>query len=628
VGVTSVPGLTRICLSLACLLLVARPAFTAADPASSVKDLQYGEALYHYFQKDYFNSIVRLQIAQQQQRLPSHAREAELLLGGLDLSYGLRNEARRIFQALLDDRSTDDSTRNRAWYYLARISYERNDLPAALQAIGHIEGEMTPATRTAALNLHSLLLMEQGDYSAAIGLLQDARSGKHWAPFLNYNLGIALIRDQQQQRGIRQLDQLGEMRADTEEQRLLRDKANLALGYSYLRDEEPASSRKALERVRLEGPLSNKALLGTGWADAENGDFATALVPWMELGQRDKTDPAVQESLLAIPYAMTRMNLHGRAVQQYNTAIDLLISEREKLGQSILAIQQGDLQDILLEEGLGAGNGWMQQLYLDSGAPALRYQLALMSSHDFQEAIKNYRDLVILKSNLARWSNDMPAYDDMLAGRQTRFGTYRPAADGALHDTRLQVLRERRDSLAAELVAIGQSNDAIGLSSPREFRQLQKLDAIGQSLQRLPDTPETHSLREKQQRLHGILVWQIHQDYKPRLRVANRQLAELDTLLADADQANAGLQDTRRDGPGDFSGFRVRITTQRNTLTTLETRTDGLLRAQGQQLDRLAIAELKQQQQRIDTYIIQARFALAQTYDSALQQPANGETVQ
>ena len=101
------PGLTRICLSLAWLLLVARPAFAADDPPSSVKDLQYGEALYHYFQKDYFSSIVRLQIAQQQQRLPNHADEAELLLGGLDLSYGLRNEANRIFQSLLDDQSTD-----------------------------------------------------------------------------------------------------------------------------------------------------------------------------------------------------------------------------------------------------------------------------------------------------------------------------------------------------------------------------------------------------------------------------------------------------------------------------------------------------------------------------------------
>ena len=46
----------------------------------------------------------RLQIAQQQQRLPNHAEEAELLLGGLDLAYGLRDEADRIFQKPADGR--------------------------------------------------------------------------------------------------------------------------------------------------------------------------------------------------------------------------------------------------------------------------------------------------------------------------------------------------------------------------------------------------------------------------------------------------------------------------------------------------------------------------------------------
>ena len=319
------------------------------------------------------------------------------------------------------------------------------------------------------------------------------------------------------------------------------------------------------------------------------------------------------------------INLHGIAVQQYNKGIDLLISEREKLDQSILAIQQGGLQDILLEEGLGAGNGWMQQLYLDSDAPALRYQLALMSSHDFQEAIKNYRDLIVLKSNLARWRNDIPAYDDMLTGRESRFAAHRPDADQALQSTKLQALREQRDTLAGKLTAIEKTTNALGLSNPQESRQLKQLDTIGQTLKRLPDTPEINALRDKQQRLHGIIVWQTYHDYKPRLRAANRQLAGLDTLLDDADQAIGSLQDARLDGPTGFSGFQQRINSQGAAITSLETRTDGLLRAQGQQLDQLAIAELEQQQRRIDTYIIQARFALAQTYDSALQQPSDGD---
>jgi hypothetical protein len=103
------------------VLMLCISATSAADrkSASTAQDLQFGEVLFYYFQEDWFNSIVRLQIAQAQQRLPNHGDEAELLLGGLDLSYGLRNAASNIFERMLTDEHADAQTRNRAWFYLA-----------------------------------------------------------------------------------------------------------------------------------------------------------------------------------------------------------------------------------------------------------------------------------------------------------------------------------------------------------------------------------------------------------------------------------------------------------------------------------------------------------------------------
>ena len=63
------------------------------------------------------------------------------------------------------------------------------------------------------------------------------------------------------------------MDAERPELLALKDRANLALGFAYLQANEPAKARVALERVRLNGPYSNKALLGTGWADAALGDY-------------------------------------------------------------------------------------------------------------------------------------------------------------------------------------------------------------------------------------------------------------------------------------------------------------------------------------------------------------------
>ena len=54
-----------------------------------IKDLHYGEVLFHFYQEDYFTSIVHLLAARDLNRTTNHVPDDELLLGGIDLSYGL-----------------------------------------------------------------------------------------------------------------------------------------------------------------------------------------------------------------------------------------------------------------------------------------------------------------------------------------------------------------------------------------------------------------------------------------------------------------------------------------------------------------------------------------------------------
>ncbi len=605
--------------SLSVLLLFSLPAAAATQAPTAVQDLQYGEALYYFFQQDYFNSIVRLQIAQQQQRLPNHAEEAELLLGGLDLAYGLRDEADRIFHKLLTEEAVAADIRNRAWFYLAKLSYQRGDSERALAALQQVSGNMSATTRAEATHLQSLLLLQLGRNAEAITLLETAAANRYWSPYLKYNLAVAHIRNRQFSEGTQQLEQLGDATARNDELRLLRDKANLALGYSYLQHGEPERSRQALERVRLQGPLSGKALLGTGWADAEADAYGRALVPWMELGSRGTADPAVQEALLAVPYAMTKLQLHGRAVQQYNTAIQSLQAEKILLGQSIEAIQHGGLLQALEEAGEQSRGGWLQQLGIVKKSPALRYQVTLMASHDFQEAVKNYMDLGSLQHNLDTWSENIAAYDDMLATRKARFAANRPAANEVLQHNPVERLNQGRAQLAARLVDIEARNDPVGLASSEELQQWQQLEAIAARLARQAPTAQTAALQDKQQRLRGILIWRLNADYKARLHTARQQLAELDALSGDTRQALDKLQHAGLDTPAGFGDFSQRIQQQKVTLQQLQTRTARTRLAQGARIEMLAVTELEQQQQRLDSYIVQARFALAQTYDDALQ---------
>lgn len=611
-------------LPLLLMLLAVSSSAAERKPPSTAQDLQYGESLFYYYQEDWFNSIVRMQIAQMQERLPNHGDKALLLLGGLDLSYGLRSAASEIFENMLTDENADAQTRNRAWFYLAKISYQRGDTLNALQALTRVNGDMTRVTRVEAVQLNSLLLLQLGQDEAAIEVLQSAKDSGTWSPYLAYNLGVAYIRSGQLERGAKELDTLGELAGRNGELRLLRDKANLALGYSYLQNGSVKESRATLERVRLQGPLSNKALLGAGWADAEADEFGHALVPWSELGKRDPTDPAVQEALLAMPYAMTRMNLHGRAVKHYNDTIGTLFDEKSKLDGSIAAIRNGELLEILQAQDLRSGAGWLQELTLDTQSPALRYQVTLMAAHEFQEAVKNYRDLLVLRNNLDTWASSIDAYDDMLSARQRRFANNRPAAERALRNDDLDRLERRQKQLKARLAQIEAANNPVGLANAEEGSQWKKIQNIKQIISGLPVNTGMGALRERLGRVEGALYWQLSDQYKPRLWKAKQQLLEVDGLINQSVQALHSLNSARITTPSGFSVFSQRIETSRSAIHALLDRTGSIQVAQGELIEKLAINELEQQKKRIDTYIVQARFSLAQTFDNSLY-PGKGD---
>src|SRR3546814_1293049 len=56
------------------------------------------------------------------------------------------------------------------------------------------------------------------------------------------------------------------MRPATSEDLALRDRANLTLGWQFLQTQQGGTSKPVFSRVRVEGPFSNRALLGLGWA--------------------------------------------------------------------------------------------------------------------------------------------------------------------------------------------------------------------------------------------------------------------------------------------------------------------------------------------------------------------------
>src|SRR5271155_1682594 len=185
-------------------------------PPQDVKDLHYGDVLFYFYQDDFFDSITRLLAARQLGRIPHTQEESELLLGGLYLSLGEHVEAGRIFQALLN-KNTSEIVRNRAWFYLGKIWYQRGYLQESEGALHQVSDKIDQRINAERYMLLAQLMMRQGRYDDAITALSNWHGTPDWTAYAQFNLGVALVRLGRLPEAISSLDRVGTMETKSEE---------------------------------------------------------------------------------------------------------------------------------------------------------------------------------------------------------------------------------------------------------------------------------------------------------------------------------------------------------------------------------------------------------------------------
>ena len=605
-------------LSFALAVVVAPALSQAADDPEPivVQDLHYGEILFYFYQEDYFPAIVRTLAAQAKQNLENHVDESELLLGGMFLSYGHHLEAARIFERLLANNVNPD-VRNRTWFFLAKIWKQRGYLDESQQALDRIEGELPTNLEREAQMLRAQLLIDRGDYDQAIALLGSWKGKTEWASYAKFNLGVALVRSGRVDEAERILADLGDMNPFNEELTSLRDKANLALGYALLQDGQPKAAKPPLQRVRLDGPFSNKALLGVGWADAESDAFHRALVPWMELRSRDLLDSAVQESMLAIPYALAKLDSISQAADHYLNAIEAFYEESSRLDSTIGHIESGEFfQEFIADDPLDS-TGWYWRMEELPEGPEARYLFHLLSTHTFQEGLKNYRDLVYMHQNLDSWQQSVGVYGNMLETRKQAYDERLPRVEAALARADLDGMVDRKLEFDSVLNDIERGNDWLALATEEEIGMWGEITGLEATPALQANIPEAAEVRDKIALLKGVLQWNLEKQFKERLWRIRRDLQQTGEALVETQRARRQIDESMRNQPVEFAGFSARVYGLEPRIESMKIRIEDQLMAQRAYLQSIAVGELQAQKERLDVYTIQARFALAAIYDIA-----------
>jgi hypothetical protein len=599
----------------------------ADPPLHPVLDPHYGDVLFEFYQGRYFPAITKLEVSQHFERMQHHADEAEILRGGLLLSYGLHQQAGEVFEALLA-RGAAPSVRDRAWYFLAKVRYQRGLLPEASAALARIEHVLPAPLEDDRRLLQANVMMALGDNAGATRILTPIGGPRGEDLYARFNLGVALIRGGDTARGTQILDDLGRQTMPDEESRALRDKANVALGFAALKAGKPQDARTYLQRVRLQGIEANAALLGFGWAADALNNPKLALAPWIELAGRDPSDPAVLEAQLAVPYAYAELHADGQALKRYENAIANFENEDANIDATIEAIRQGKLIDGLMSRNPGEDMGWFQTFRDLPLMPHAGLLTPVIAGNEFQEAFKNYRDLQFLGHNLAEWHDNLGVFGDMLSTRQQAFAERLPRirAQGEASGLDIAHLQQRSDDNAAAVKQAEEAADGLAFANDNERELQQRLARVTSTLANLPPDvdPSLAEAHDRLRRVAGALAWQLAHEFPARMWDAKKGQAQTEDALVDARAHDAALAKAQRDEPARFADFARRIAELDARLNVLMPRVAALGKEQQGALQEIAVTELAAQKERLAAYTAQARYAVAQLYDRATE-PKEGD---
>ena len=579
----------------------------------TVQTLPYGNALFEYYRGEPFAAMTAILVAQDRGQLGPHETGAMALLGSLQLEYGMLSESEKLLTGMLAGQLPAE-VRERVLVELARVRFRGGDLEGSLQRLQQLPTLSTPALNDEIALMRANIALKRNNGAEAQQALLGVNPESTQFHYALFNLGVAQLQQGQSEAAQDTFNQLLTLRAENDEQKNLRDRTHLALGYEMIRQKRPELARNQLLNVRLNSSYVNTAMLGLGWAYSQTGLHEKALTPWLNLRERQPADLPVLEAQLAVPFAYQSLEAFPDAINAYRNAMQRYEFELQQLDEAERAIEQGELLLLLpsLEEQEIPD---VLQQHARANAALLKRVLA---QHVFNESLKRYRDLLELREILAGWQFQLPIYQDMLANHRARYAEREPQVEAKLSTVDMAAYQQRLQRARETFEQSQQPENWLLLANDKERRLAQRIERAKTRIDRIekargPMPRETDKLRLMQ----GVLQFNVWHDSAGRQWRQEVLMTQAEQRVRELDSQRAKLIVAKDVAGSRFANFDQRIDRQLNGAQNLIVRADRLLDEEGQRLNQIALDEVRRWRAQLSDYRQQAELALARLQDRA-----------
>ncbi len=609
-----------VCLTLP-LLIVSQNLCAESEPPSI--DLTYGTALYQLFQHNTLNAITEIEVGKFKNAFNAQPDDAELLRGSLYFNYGLTDDAEQIFSQLLKQEKPE-STQDRIWFNLARVQYEQGNFEQAEQLLTRIANPLPEIREQQRQYLLSSLLTRKQDFKQAADTIEKISPRSIWRAYAIYNLSVTQIAAGQEKVGYQGLQKLQTLDLSGDEFAGLLDSSQLALGLNSLRLEQSDDAINHFLNIRFSGPISNKALLGIGWAWSQKSDLDKAMGYWKALQKKTQIDAATLESYLAIPYALELKQRKTQALEYYRQAAanyDMLLTEQQNL---IAQIADDELIDALIQNRILEDSSIKligEETTLEKNTP--NYLYMLIANKQFQQQVRHYQELLDILDALLKWDENIPVFNLMLNERRANFERKRPAIENTAEYENLEAIRSQVENLSDKVTAVVNEENYLALANPAETEYLQQLDELKIILDELDGQQDLSEEKAKYHLLKGLLQYQIETDFPRRSWRAKSELKSLNQSMLETSAAAQSLNQAAGINDKTLLQLEARIAGQSSAINGLLTQVDNLLGRQKNLINQIAINTLLKQQDHIKQLRLSARYSLARLYDDLASEKKN-----